>query len=362
MKPATKDESKKIRLLFILPSLKAGGAERVLSYIAKYINKKRFNVSLLIIGFQKDSVYNVSKCDVIYLNKKRLLFAIIPIIFFLRKKSPNIVLSSVGHINIVMGVLTIFFRKIKFVAREASVISKMTTFGAKKPVIYLKLIKIFYPRFNAIICQSSDMVEDLAQNFKINFNKLILIHNPITQEIDALDKPKRKEVRFITVGRLSKEKGHERILYNLAKIKDYKFHYTIIGDGPLNDNIKKLTKEFDLEKKVTFISFTKKVSEQLALNDVFLQGSYVEGFPNAVLESCVVGTPVLAYNAIGGTKHIVENNVTGFIAQDEDDFLNKLKTINKILKLCSKNISKETYKKFNAKKILNQYEHLFTTV
>ena len=53
----------------------------------------------------------------------------------------------------------------------------------------------------------------------------------------------------------------------------------------------------------------------------FIQGSYVEGFPNAVLESCSVGTPVVAINCPGGTKEIIEHATNGFLVVSDDDFI-----------------------------------------
>ena len=48
-----------------------------------------------------------------------------------------------------------------------------------------------------------------------------------------------------------------------------------------------------------------KIIDYLSDSDFFIQGSYVEGFPNSVLESCSVGTPVIAFNCPGGTKEII---------------------------------------------------------
>ena len=77
--------STKIRILFLLPSLSAGGAERVMSFVSQNINKHKFHPVLLIAGFKKDTVYDVSNIEVVYLNKSRILTALPAIIFFFRK-------------------------------------------------------------------------------------------------------------------------------------------------------------------------------------------------------------------------------------------------------------------------------------
>ena len=98
----------------------------------------------------------------------------------------------------------------------------------------------------------------------------------------------------------------------MAKIKSYDFKYTIVGSGPLESLLKKKVVELGLEKNVDFIPYTNQVLNIVNAHDYFIQGSYFEGFPNALLESCTVGTPVLAFNAPGGTKEIVQEGVNGF--------------------------------------------------
>ena len=95
----------------------------------------------------------------------------------------------------------------------------------------------------------------------------------------------------------------------------------------------------------------------MASNDLFLQGSYVEGFPNTVLESCFVGTPVLAFNAPGGTKEIIIHEENGYLVETEEEYEFYL---NNRLNLSPKNIRDSVANRFNKRKIITQYETLFT--
>ena len=51
--------------------------------------------------------------------------------------------------------------------------------------------------------------------------------------------------------------------------------------------------------------------------------SYFKHFPNAVLESCFVGTPVIAFKGPRGIKEIIENGINGYIVEDESEFIQK---------------------------------------
>ena len=62
-----------IKIFFILPSLKAGGAERVISFVSQNIDKEKFKPYLLVAGFEKDSVYDVSNIIGLYHREKLFL-------------------------------------------------------------------------------------------------------------------------------------------------------------------------------------------------------------------------------------------------------------------------------------------------
>ena len=353
----------KKKIFFILPSLCAGGAERVMSFVAQQLNDSKFEAKLIVLGYENDAVYIVDKIEVIYLNKKRLLLAIFDLFFLIRKEKPAIVMSAIGHVNVIMGLFSFAFKNIKFIGREASVVSKMSQFSNSKVKISYFLIRFFYKRLDKIVCQSQDMKNDFINNFNISDSQLMVIHNPITAMPEIMHiKNETDLMSFITVGRLSPEKGHLRLLEVLAKIDSYAFVYTIVGSGPLKSEIKETIIRLGIQDKVSFIPYTSKVLELLSENDYFLQGSYVEGFPNALLESCTVGTPVLAFNVPGGTKEIVEQGINGFIVEDELEFWTVLFDLDKLKRINRELVKKSVSEKFEGKAIIVKYEQLFDSL
>ena len=323
----------KKKILFILPTLTAGGAERVISFVAQNIDSDKFQSTLLITGSKKDSAYAINGIDIKFLEKSRVLNATPAIFMFLLKHRPDVVLSSIGHLNTIMGLMSPIFYKTKFIIREASVISAMSeahksSTKNKRSIlgeIRGKLGDISYKLIDIVICQSNDMALDFINIYKIPENKVVIINNPITNSfpLKKNNNSSSSIAKFITVGRLSKEKGQIRILNMLSKLK-FDFEYTIIGSGPDKDKIFETIENLNLSDKVTYIPFTKDVLEYISKNDLFLQGSYVEGFPNTVLESCLVGTPVLAFNVPGGTKEIITHEHNGYLVETEEDYLKYL--------------------------------------
>ena len=349
-----------IKVLFILPSLKAGGAEKVISFIAQRLDKNIFEVTLAILGHRKDQVFDVKNINVIFLEKPRLIKAIPGIFQLIHKLKADIVVGSILHVNLLIGFLSFFFPKIKFVGREASVASVMGNFTNRKQLpLFIK--KILYRQLDTVVCQSQDMKTDFDNRYQLNTNKSLVINNPVTIESPLLQQKKNsKIIRFITVGRLSREKGHERILHIMKNFKiDYE--YLLIGDGPQTLKIQALVEELNLKDRVKIIQHTSAIPQYLSESDFFLQGSYVEGFPNALLEAVSMGIPVIAFNAPGGTKEIIINGVNGFLADDAAGFetavSNALKT-----QWDATLIIEEAKRRFGAESIVKKSADLFMSL
>lgn len=356
----------KKKIVFVLPDITSGGAERVMSFVANNISKERFDVSLWAAGFEKNTKYNLEGLNVLYFNKERILNAIPSFYKALRKHKPDIVISSIGHVNAVMGFLSIFFPKTKFVGRESNVISVRSNYTNKNEKSFFNkfpLTKISYKFLDIILCQSKDMFDDMKFVHNAPDSKLRIINNPISDGFGYISRINQKTntVKFVTVARLKKQKGHERIIHILSKL-DFPYEYTIIGDGPENENVFNLIEKYGLKTNINHIPYTNKVAEHLRKSDFFLQGSFVEGFPNSLIESCSVGTPVIAFNAPGGLNEIIENDVNGFICNNENEFISNLNKAVKEIHWDPKKVSESVRVKFNKERILKEYENLFNEI
>ncbi|WP_431137542.1 glycosyltransferase [Psychroserpens mesophilus] len=349
----------KIKILFILPSLRPGGAERVVSFIAQHLDKTKFEPKLLIIGYQKKAAYSFNNIDTEFLNKSRVLRGITGIFSAIKSFKPDIVMTSIAHLTMVTVLQSYFFRKTKFVSREANIKKVSRQYHNEMPSFLGKVLsKQSYKLLDLIVCQSKDMASELIEMHPQVKKKIVVVNNPITKvfasEIknSTLSKP-----NYITVGRLHEEKGHCRILEALSKL-DYEFNYTIIGKGTFKNAIVDKANELDLKDKIIWIDFTNEVPKYLMNSSVFIQGSYAEGFPNALLESCAVGTPVIAYHCLGGTSEIVEDGINGYLVNSEIELKNKLIDL-KTNPMDKHQIITSVMKKFSPEHIIAQYEDVF---
>ncbi|WP_299229324.1 glycosyltransferase [uncultured Psychroserpens sp.] len=353
---------KKISVCFVLPALNAGGAQRIMSFLSQHIDKDRFDCRLLVIAKAESTDFDVSHANVHYFDKDRLLLVVRPLFNYFRKHKPDIVMGSIGHVNKLHAMFSFFLRKSTFIGREASLNSIMSKYNRSTHVTgFVWFFRGYRKYLKKIVCQSEQMAEYMHEDHGIKHENIRIINNPLTIQAKVKAPLNNAVKQLITIGRLSAEKGHERILNILSKLKT-DWHYTIIGEGNQYENIMNQIKSLGFEDKVSYIKYTSHVTQYLSESDIFIQGSYVEGFPNAVMESCAVGTPVIAFEAPGGTKDIIQNGINGFIAKDEDEYLNYL-----IQALCKKDwdektISKSITDKFEKKIIVEKYEQLFLDI
>ncbi len=315
------DETK-IKLLIFIPGLQCGGSEKFVWLLCNHINTQKFSVCLVVLN-NTDPFYKINNpaITVIDLKEKRVRYTLFKIKREIKEIQPDIVFSTANHLNLYFAIFRNWLPKtIKFIARESSIVS-INSRRATMPAIYNRLIKKYYRRFDLIVCQSVYMQQDLINNYHIPENKTIVIHNA-TEEIlinhtnqqDSL--AENKIYKFITVARLSEEKGIERLIHAVGLLS-FPFQFYIIGEGEKRAYLQKLIHTLQLEEKVFLKGESNEPFKGMEDADLFLMGSYYEGFPNVLLEAGAIGIPVIAFDVPGGIAEII-TAVTGILVDDND--------------------------------------------
>jgi len=354
----------KKKILFIIPSMRGGGSERVISTILNYLSRDRFEIILVLL--QKEGKYLdelPNDIEIIDLDVKQARYAIFDIIKVIKQRKPNIVFSTLGYLNILISIIRPFFsKKIKFIARESSIVSIQNQ-QEKYPKIFDFLFRNFYKNFDLIISQSNYMKNDLVENYKISPEKIVTINNPIDfKNITTLAKEEMQEkVDILVVGRVDKNKNFKDIIEILPTLKERTL--TILGDGILYKELKELVQKLGLEKRVYFLGFQKNPYKYMKKANLLVLTSLYEGFPNVILEANALGTPVVAYSCKGGTREIVLDGQNGFLVecQNKKSLKKKIKDVVSY-GFKSDKIIDMTFKQYNVDKIIQEYEEAYDRV
>ncbi len=140
---------------------------------------------------------------------------------------------------------------------------------------------------------------------------------------------KNKGKKFITIGRFSKEKGHERLIRSFDKLyKKNKDIYLIIigGNGVLYDTTKELVNSLDCKNNVILIKKISNPYNILASCDYFIMPSFYEGFGLVIAEADIVGLPVVSTDIEGPKKFMNDHNGV-MVDNTEEGIYNGLKLL-----------------------------------
>src|SRR5713226_6645043 len=113
------------KVLFLLPSLTGGGAERVFSILLRHLDRDVFEPHLGLLGAEGEYLEEIPKDVTIHqLNISRARYSLPGIVRLVWKIRPHTVLSTLGHMNLMLGMAKPFFpRTTQLIVREAVVAS-----------------------------------------------------------------------------------------------------------------------------------------------------------------------------------------------------------------------------------------------
>ena len=124
---------------------------------------------------------------------------------------------------------------------------------------------------------------------------------------------KERELRVVTVGRLSPEKGLAGLLEAFAAL-DLDVELRIVGDGPERDALENQVRTLGIADRVTFVGRvpSSAVIAELLYADVFAMASFMEGLPVVLMEALAMEVPVIAPR-VAGIPELVEHGVSGLL-------------------------------------------------
>ena len=183
-----------------------------------------------------------------------------------------------------------------------------------------RLSAIFkYNRADKVVAISNFVKEVLVQA-GVNKNKLAVIYDAvdvceIVQQAENMESFDFKEDDLLigTVAALIERKGHKYIFEAMLKIKNQfpKAKLLVIGQGPLEQNLKELAASLGLAKEVIFLGFQENVPAILKRLDLFVLYPLMEGLGVASLEAGACSLPAIV-SKVGGLQEVVEDGQTGF--------------------------------------------------
>lgn len=301
------------KVLFLLPSLDGGGAQRVFSILLRYLDRSRFEPHLALFRAEGPYLKGVPADVVIHeLKASRARYALPFLVRLVRQTKPRAILTTLGHMNMALMMASPFLpRQTRLLIRETATLTALPDF-VSHPWLWGSLCRLLYRRADRIICLSDAMVDDLALHFGLPRAKLVRIYNPV--DVDEVRRLAQcggnpysgSGPHLVAAGRLSREKGFDLLLAAmpcvLARFPDATL--TILGEGPLAGALATQAEHLGIAQAVSLPGFLENPWPYFRNASVFVLPSRYEGLPNVVLEALTVGAPVVAADCPGAIREL----------------------------------------------------------
>lgn len=358
-----------LHIVMAIDSLVGGGAEKIVLALAQQMIAAGHIVNIII--FNNEIEYDLNQLTQINIThvpfirnhrgkidyKQTAQSAENKIIELERNhKSVDMILSNLTHTD---RVLTLLNRHNIFFVIHNHIPSKEKKYNRFFSRIKLKLKyqKIYNNRH--IIGVSKGALEGLINGFSIKPKSQTIIYNGFNiEEIRhlATDDSEVDIDNFILhVGSFKKQKRHDRVIeaYEASGLKQPLV--LIGGNGNLEQQVKALVLKKGLQDRVVFKSFTQNPYAWMRRASMTILGSDYEGFPLVLIESLIVGTPMVSVNCPAGPSEVLVNELAMCLCDMNAESLAKaMQTINEN----PPKIKEHHFINFSLEKIAAQYIEL----
>ena len=301
-------------ILFVAPSLDGGGMERVVLTLLRHLDRKKFILHLAVLEATGEFIDDVPNDVVLHdLRSRRLRYAVPGLLKIIWTHRPATILSTLAYISLGLILLRPFLpRTTRLLVREATVVRHHLRDGTLRPRFWEWLYRHLYKRADRVVCQSDWMIEDFVRHFDLPREKLVRIYNPVDVKAvrDCADLGGNPYSgpgpHLVTAGRLFRVKGFDILLESMPLVVEHfpDAQLTVLGQGPLHDELIKQARKLGISGRVHFAGFQPNPWPYFRHAVAFVLSSRHETLSNALLEALALGTPVIAADCPGGTREI----------------------------------------------------------
>lgn len=322
------------KVLFLIPTLGGGGAERVLVNLVNNLDSSQYTITLQTIFkpgvnaslLHRNIAFIPGKLKQFRGNTKLMkLFSPKFLFSLIVKQKYDIIVSYLEGptARIVSGCQDKDTKLVAWIHTDLSHGATTKSFKSKKEA------EACYNRFDHIACVAQKVKEALIDTYNIS-RPISVIYN--TNEDDVIREKANErltdihfssETNLISVGRLTHVKGFDRLIRVHKRLLDegIAHHLYIVGAGEEEQKLRCQIKEEKLADSVSLVGFKANPYKYISNADLFVCSSYNEGFSTVVTESLILGIPVVSTDVSGAKELLGMNNEYGIVTKNSDEGL-----------------------------------------
>lgn len=316
-----------MRITFVIYSLSAGGAERIMSIMSNYWAEKDWNVTIITISGQNQRPFFElhSSVAIRHLDASTSTIGLfhgiannIRRIQKLRRaiveSDPQVVISFMDQTNIITILAATGLNLPVIVAEHNDPYQrKIGPYWAfVRQLVYIRASQLIVLNKTALNYFSA-LVRKRA---RVMFNPVVL-----PADSDAIEKPRSGHGKtIVAMGRLVDQKGFDMLLraFDLVAAKHLDWSLEIWGDGPLRSELEAQRRRLQSVDRVRLPGITKSPFGKMKRAEIFVLSSRYEGFPTVLCEAMACGTAVISFDCQTGPAEIIRDGVDGILVPAGD--------------------------------------------
>ena len=318
-----------------------GGAERVIIDKANYLAEKGHQVKLvsyeqgehkLSYQLHPDVKYEDTNCRFFTLSKYSVVSHLIHFVRLkteFTKKLSLIVERFSPEVIVLASDWTFLLKPVIKTAKGTSVMCEfhnsfdhiVKNIGGTDQGMKIRLTKAYYHHvikgMRACACLIS-LTENDATHWRNYCDNVRIIPNPLTYFPDTINDIPKESGRIIFAGRLNAEKRIDRLISAFSLIADNypQWHISIFGEGTEKNALEVLIQLKNMQKQISVNPPTDKIFDEYKKAQFLVLCSEYEARPLVLTEAMSCGTPCVSFDCPSGPSEIIEDKVTGLLAEN----------------------------------------------
>jgi glycosyltransferase involved in cell wall biosynthesis len=307
-----------------LPSLRGGGAERIMVTLANAFAERGFKTDLVLAKAEGPYLNDVSeRVRVVDLGASRVATSLPALVRYLRRERPDAMLSALNHANVIaLLAKRLAWVKTRLVVSERnSLTSSLVHATSWRSGLVGHLMRWTYPWADGVIAVSNGVADDLAATIGLSRDRIDFVYNPINPSavLQLAEQPFQhpwfapgEPPVVLGVGRLTAQKDFATLIRAFAQLRaHHHVRLVILGEGELRPDLQSLVAELTLSEDVLIPGFVENPFVWMRQAAVFVLSSAWEGLPGVLLQAMSCGTPIVSTDCPSGPCEILENGRWG---------------------------------------------------
>ena len=327
----------KKKVLFVLAAFDKGGIEKVTLDIINNLDKEKYDITVKVIwfgGYCQSLVKDHIKVEPFfkkYVKGIMRFFRYAPkeLVYrtYIKEKYDIEIAAGDGYPSrIIAGSPNKNSKKISWIHMDVK--EKGANLREFKNI---EKAKALYSCFDDIICVSKSCKKSFEEKF--GFENLKVVYNPTNnleikkladEKLEDLEIIKDGMINFIASGRIEEEKGFDKLARVHKRLigENLKHRIILLGDGSKKKEIEDFIAKNKLKNTFQILGFKSNPYKYIKNADIFILSSRTEAYPTVLIESLILGIPVMATNC-GGVNEILEDGRLGMIVSHSEDEIYK---------------------------------------